>query len=205
MPNNKSPSKGSAVLISLKKKGIKNMRIITGAFRGRRLASPKDLSVRPTSDKVKEAIFSMISQDIDQSIVLDLFAGTGSLGLEALSRGAKHCYFIDSDRESVKLIKSNIEHCKADNQSTLFVGDFKYAMSKIKEPIDLAFLDPPYESKILDEALIKVGEIGFMAPGGLVVTEHGPKKIMPETIGSLEKIKEKKYGHVHVTLYIVAS
>ena len=181
------------------------MRIITGAFRGRRLASPKDLSVRPTSDKVKEAIFSMISQDIDQSIVLDLFAGTGSLGLEALSRGAKHCYFIDSDRESVKLIKSNIEHCKADNQSTLFVGDFKYAMSKIKEPIDLAFLDPPYESKILDEALIKVGEIGFMAPGGLVVTEHGPKKIMPETIGSLEKIKEKKYGHVHVTLYIVAS
>lgn len=186
-------------------KGIKTMRIITGAYRGRRLASPKDLSVRPTSDRVKEAIFSMISQDIDQSIVLDLFAGTGSLGLEALSRGAKHCYFIDSDRESVSLIKSNIEHCKAENQSTIFVGDFKYAMSKIKEPIDLAFLDPPYESKILDEALEQVSRQGFMAPGGLVITEHGPKKIMPEIIGSLKKIKEKKYGQVHVTLYIVAS
>lgn len=184
-------------------KGIKTMRIITGAYRGRRLATPKDLSVRPTSDKVKEAIFSMISQDIDKSIVLDLFAGTGSLGLEALSRGAKHCYFVDSERESVRLIKSNISHCKAENESTVLIGDFKYAMSKIKEPIDLAFLDPPYESKILDEALMKVGEKGFMAPRGLVITEHGPKKVMPETVGTLEKIKEKKYGHVHVTLYRV--
>ncbi|MDX9887672.1 MAG: 16S rRNA (guanine(966)-N(2))-methyltransferase RsmD [Anaerovoracaceae bacterium] len=177
------------------------MRIITGKYRGRRLETPRDYSVRPTSDRVKEAIFSMISQDIDQSIVLDLFAGTGSLGLEALSRGAKHCYFIDNERESIRLLKSNISYCKADNEATVFVGDFKYAMSKIKEAIDIAFLDPPYETKFLDEALEQVSRQGFMAPGGLVITEHGPKKIMPDSIGSLEKIKEKKYGQVHVTIY----
>lgn len=177
------------------------MRIITGAYRGRRLASPKDLSVRPTSDKVKEAIFSMIAQEIDQTVVLDLFAGTGSLGLEALSRGAKHCYFVDNDRESVRLIKSNIGQCKAETESTVLVGDFKYGLSRIKEPIGIAFLDPPYRTDILDEALLIVSEEGFMAPDGLVVTEHGPKKIMPESIGVLEKIKEKKYGTVYVTIY----
>lgn len=182
-------------------KGTKDMRIITGAYRGRRLETPRDFSVRPTSDKVKEAIFSMISQDIDEAMVLDLFAGTGSLGLEALSRGAKHCYFIDNERESVRMLKSNINHCKADNESTVFVGDFKYAMSRIKEPIDIAFLDPPYEGNILEEALLKVSQEGFMAPEGLVITEHGPKNSMPDNIGSLEKIKEKKYGQVHVTIY----
>lgn len=179
------------------------MRIITGAYRGRRLETPRGFSVRPTSEKVKEAIFSMISAEINEAIVLDLFAGTGNLGLEALSRGAKHCYFIDNERESVRLLKSNISYCKADNESTVFVGDFKYAMSRIKDPIDLAFLDPPYEGKILDEALFKVSEEGFMSPDGIVVTEHGPKKSMPDTIGALEKIKEKKYGQVHVTIYRV--
>lgn len=177
------------------------MRIITGAYRGRRLLSPKDLSVRPTSDRVKEAIFSMISDNISESVVLDLFAGTGSLGLEALSRGAKHCYFIDNDRESVRLIKENINHCGAGDESTLFVGDFNYALTRIKEALDLVFLDPPYEGNALEKALTKLGEENFMAPGGLVVTEHGPKKIMPDNVGSLEKLKEKKYGTVHVTIY----
>ena len=178
------------------------MRIITGIYRGRKLSSPKDLSVRPTSDRVKEAIFSMISDDIPGSNVLDVFAGTGSLGLEALSRGAKHCYFMDNERNSVWLIKENIKHCGAENESTLLVGDFKYSLTRIKEPINLAFLDPPYEGKLLEEALSKVSEEGFMAPGGLVVTEHGSKNIMPENIGSLEKLKEKKYGSVHVTIYL---
>jgi 16S rRNA (guanine966-N2)-methyltransferase len=177
------------------------MRIITGIYRGRRLASPRDLSVRPTSDRVKEAIFSMIEGDIPEAVVLDLFAGTGSLGLEALSRGAKHCYFIDNDRESVRLIKTNIAHCKAEDESTIMVGDFNYAITKVKEPVGLAFLDPPYETKLLDQALLKISEEGFMVPGGLVVTEHGPKKVMPDNIGKLEKIKEKKYGQVFVTVY----
>lgn len=179
------------------------MRIITGIYRGRRLLSPKDLSIRPTSDRVKEAIFSMISDNIPQAVVLDLFAGTGSLGLEALSRGAKHCYFVDNDRESVKLIKANIAHCRAENESTVLVGDYKYALSRIKEPIQLAFLDPPYESSVLGEALLKLGKESYMAPGGLVVTEHSHKVIMPEIIGSLEKMKEKYYGHIHVTIYKV--
>lgn len=177
------------------------MRIITGIYRGRRLMSPKDLSVRPTSDKVKEAIFSMIFEDIPDSIVVDMFAGTGSLGLEALSRGAKYCYFIDNDRDSVRMIKENIAHCGAENESTLLVGDFKYNMTKINEAIDLVFLDPPYGGKSLEEALEKIGEGGFMAEEGLVVTEHGPENIMPDSIGILTKIKEKKYGSVYVTIY----
>ena len=101
------------------------MRIIAGDYKGRRLNAPADYKIRPTADKVKEALFSIIGDDIDEAVVCDLFSGTGNLGLEALSRGADKCYFVDNSAESIRLIKENIEMCRAEEYSVVIHGDFE--------------------------------------------------------------------------------
>ena len=112
------------------------MRVITGEYRGRKLETPAGYDIRPTSDKVKESIFNLLMGCIDDSVFCDLFAGTGSLGIEALSRGAERCYFCDKSRESIGIIKRNVQHCHAEEKSVILQGDFTKSLSRINEKVD---------------------------------------------------------------------
>lgn len=178
------------------------MRIITGKLRGRKLAAPQDRQVRPTSDKVKEAIFSMIAAHIgDGCVCADVFSGTGNLGLEAISRGASRVYFGDKSRESIRLIRENIKYCGVEEQAVIFAGDYRNTLSRIRETVNIFFLDPPYGENLLIPCIEAISKQNLLSPGGVVIAEHDSKDALPDFIGSLQKIKEKKYGRIGVTLY----
>jgi len=178
------------------------MRIITGEYRGRRLVTPKSYDIRPTSDKVKEAVFSMLIPYLNEdSVILDLFAGTGNLGLEALSRGAARCYFSDSSRDSMKLIKENVAICGAEDYSILLSGDYKSNIHRIREQVDIIFIDPPYASGFYDSALHEISEAELLKKGGCIVLEHSDRDKMPEEIEGYHLVKDKSYGAIGVSIY----
>ena len=178
------------------------MRIISGKLKGRRLTTPADQRIRPTTDKVKEAIFSMIQGWIDEdSVCIDLFSGTGNLGLEAISRGAKTVYFCDNHRESLNLTKTNVRHCQVEDQAILMLGDYTVNLEKIRQKADVIFLDPPYHQKLVPDCLKRIAECGVLAPWGIVVAEHLADDPLPQEICGLNVIKERKYGTILVTVY----
>ena len=178
------------------------MRIITGEFRGRRLQSPKTYDVRPTSDKVKEAIFSMLMPYLnEESVVCDLFAGTGNMGLEALSRGAARCYFSDSSRDSLKLVKENIAVCRAEDRSILLSGDYKLNLGRIHEKLDIVFLDPPYADKYILPAIEIIVKNDLLNEGGCIVCEHSDSDELPESYMGLNLVKNRRYGSIGVSIY----
>lgn len=177
------------------------MRIIAGKLKGRRLFTPKDNRVRPTTDKVKEALFSAIAPYMDEAVVVDLFAGTGNLGLEAISRGAKYCYFADKSRESLDLIRQNISYCKIEDQCRILQGDFERILDKLSEKIDVFFLDPPYGEGFVQKSLELISEKELLSEDGIIVAEHGIKeKIEGQALG-FYKLKEKKYGSIGITIF----
>lgn len=178
-----------------------SLRIIAGDLKGRKLTSPKDDKVRPTSDKVKEAIFSMIADTYYDEVVIDLFAGTGNLGLEAISRGAKRCYFGDKSRESLSLIKENITYCKVEDQSIIIAGDYEMVLKRISEKAQIIFLDPPYKDGLMIGCMNLIDQLDLLEEDGLIVAEHSIKEVLPEQIGRFEKIKEKRYGKIGVSIY----
>lgn len=179
------------------------MRIIAGDYKGRRLYAPNDNKIRPTTDKVKEAIFSILNSHVNiyGSKVLDLFAGTGNLGLEALSRGAEHCWFSDSSRDSLKLLRENISHCRAEDQATVLAGDFRKVLARLAAPCDVIFLDPPYNKEMLPECFEQITEYGLLAEKGVVVAEHRKEEVLPDQMANYSKIKERKYGTVVISIY----
>ena len=177
------------------------MRIITGEYRGRRLESPAGYDVRPTSDKVKEAVFNIIMNEVWDATCVDLFAGTGNLGLEALSRGAKKCYFGDNSRESINLIKNNVKMCRAEDKSVIIAGDYSKILGRINEKVDIFLLDPPYQDGLYENCLEIIDSLDLLSEEGIIVAEHGVRDYVPETVGSLEIIKERKYGKIMVTIY----
>lgn len=177
------------------------MRIIAGEYKGRRLNSPLDDRVRPTSDKVKEALFSILTNEIYGSNVLDLFAGSGNLGLEALSRGAEHCWFADSSRDSLKLIRGNISYCKADEKATVIPGDFRKVLARLTDQMDVILLDPPYGKGMLPECFELIEEYDILSENGVIVAEHRREEQLPETFGKFIKIKERRYGTVVISIY----
>lgn len=181
------------------------MRIITGDYRGRKLETPIGNDVRPTTDKVKEAIFNIIQQDIYGAVCADLFAGTGNLGLEALSRGAKMCYFCDNSRESLNLIKTNVKKCGAQDKSVILAGDFTKGLARIQDKVDIFFLDPPYSEGLYEKCLETIEELDLLTDDGIIIAEHGVHDFVPEKIGKFEMIKERKYGKIVVTIYSVAA
>lgn len=188
------------VQVKRQKRGI-FMRIIAGEFKGRRLETPEDNQIRPTTDKVKEAMFSIISPWLCESVCADLFSGTGNLGLEAISRGAARCYFADSSRKSVSLIRRNIDYCKAGDRAVLFPGDYAAAIGKINEKVDIFLLDPPYEAGYYEDCLEKIKESGILAEEGIIVAEHRSDLKLPEDLGGFTKFKERKYGNIVLSLY----
>ena len=177
------------------------MRIITGEYKGRKLESPLGNDIRPTSDKVKESIFNLLMNGMWQSVCVDLFAGTGNLGLEALSRGAKCCYFCDNSRESIKLIKTNIQKCGAEEKSRVVIGDYMKCLGRLKEPVDIFFLDPPYRDGLYEKCLGQIDEMDLLSEDGIIMAEHDKYVELPDRIGNLEKFKQKNYGKIFVSLY----
>lgn len=177
------------------------MRIISGDFKGRRLNAPENDKVRPTTGKVKEAMFSMLMNDVFDAVVLDLFAGTGNLGLEAISRGARKCYFGDNSRESLKLVKENIRYCKAEDKAVVIPGSFEKVIDRVNEKVDIVLLDPPYRDGLMIKAIERILEQDILSEDGIVVAEHHSTEKLPERIGTLKKLKEKKYGTILVNFY----
>ena len=177
------------------------MRIISGELKGRRLKAPLDYSVRPTSDKVKEAVFSMIAPYIPESVVVDMFAGTGSLGLEAISRGALRAYFIDRDRSSIALVRENVKTCRVEERAIILAYDYTAALSRISEKADIIFLDPPYDAGIMNSCFEHIRAMGILNEEGIIAAEHSSDDVLPDVLAGFIKIKEKKYGKTGVTVY----
>jgi len=173
------------------------MRVITGTARGRRLKEPVGMDIRPTTDNVKEAIFSIIQFDIEGRRILDLFAGTGQLGIECLSRGAKSVTFVDQSREAIKLIRENLAHCQMQGEvvqadSIGFIGrDGKY---------DVILIDPPYDTDLLDKALEKIAAFDILNDGGIIVCESRLDKTVKDLPAPYYVVKERRYGKIKVTI-----
>ncbi|MBQ3661587.1 MAG: 16S rRNA (guanine(966)-N(2))-methyltransferase RsmD [Firmicutes bacterium] len=178
------------------------MRIIAGELKGRRLRSPKTDDVRPTSDKVKEAVFSMLLPWLeDAPVCMDVFAGSGNLGLEAISRGASKVFFSDSSRESLALCRENASLCGVTDRCVFLSGDFRSNIRRVKETVDIFFLDPPYADRSIPEALQTIDEAGNCRPGTVVVCEHRHKDVLPGELYGFTCIKDRRYGATGVTIY----
>ena len=176
------------------------MRINSGIYKFRRIQLPED--IRPTTEKVREAIFSMVMSTVPDANVLDLFAGSGVLGLEALSRGASHCWFNDLARKHVAIVQENIANCKAESVSTVSNKDFRRCITSLNQEMDLILLDPPYRSGFYEEAIEMIMDNGLLAEDGVIVAEHLYEIPLPEEIAGLTRIKSKKYGTIGVDIYV---
>lgn len=178
------------------------MRIISGRARGTKLYSPKNDKIRPTADKIKESIFNILQPITPDAIVLDLFAGSGGIGLEFASRGAKKVYFVDNSRESVELIKKNIAKCKLEDQSVVMNLDFEVAVSvAIRDHLrfDYIFIDPPYASFKNMQLLDRIFDSKLVSDGGVIILEV-EKDENPEFKNVGISIKEKIYGRTKIII-----
>ena len=176
------------------------MRVITGTARGRRLKTPENYDIRPTNDNVKESVFNIIQFDIEGRRVLDLFAGTGQLGIEALSRGAECAVFVERRRDALQVIRENLEACGMTDKARVVNGD---AMSYLKsgEKFDLIFLDPPYASGLLEQALEEIVRFDICRRHGIIVAESAADKTLPPLAGPYALYSEYRYGKIKLTVY----
>ena len=177
------------------------MRVISGKARGVNLKTPEGLMTRPTIDRVKEALFSIINFDIPASNVLDLFGGTGQLGIEALSRGAKSAVFVDQREDACKLIKENLKRTKLEQDAKVVRMDYLDYLKRCREKFDIIFLDPPYAEVFLENALKCITEIDILQSGGIIVAERPLGKDLPWDFEGYTRSKDYKYGKVLLTIY----
>lgn len=178
------------------------MRIIAGTYRSRKLNTLAGENTRPTQDKIKEAIFSSLGAYFHGGKMLDLFAGSGSMGLEALSRGMDKIYLNDHQRSAIKVIQSNIEILKAEKECVVSCLDYMSMLKKVREDkFDLIFLDPPYANKVLEECLYFIEENDMLEVEGYLILESSNEDIFKENYHSFTKVKEKVYGITRITYY----
>lgn len=175
------------------------MRVITGSARGCRLITLPGEDTRPTTDKVKEGLFSAIQFDIEGRRVLDLYAGSGQLGIEALSRGALGCVFIDRNPESVTVIKQNLQRTALSSLSQVVAADALTYLERPKDTFDLVFLDPPYASGLLLPTLEKVAK--HVNDGGILVCESDEEKGLPDKVDRFTLDRVRRYGRIHIWIY----
>ena len=175
------------------------MRVITGEARGRKLVTLEGEDVRPTTDRVKEGMFNIIQFDLEGANVIDLFAGSGQLGIEALSRGAKHCTFVDSANRSVEVVKQNLKTVGFEKRASVFCGDSKMYITLSKDKFDIALLDPPYNKQIIDSVLPSVSE--KMTDYGVIICETALDETLPESAGDFSIHREYRYGKIKLTAY----
>ena len=177
------------------------MRVITGTARGRKLRELPGMETRPTTDKVKESIFNIIQFDIEGRRVLDLFGGTGQLGIEALSRGAAHCTFVDLRREAAAVIRENLQVTRLADQARVVQGDSLSFLASCREKFDLILLDPPYASGLLEKAIKEAAAIDILTENGIMVCESAADQVLPALEAPYEKGREYRYGKIKITLY----
>lgn len=174
------------------------MRVITGSARGRRLKTPENNDIRPTTDNVKESIFNILQFDIEGRRILDLFAGTGQLGIECLSRGAQEVVFIDRDRESVRIVKDNLKTCGF-NAPVFQMDSLSFLRSCGK--FDIIFVDPPYDSGLYEPVLETINSVDILSNGGIILCESRRDNELPQMRAPYSKKKEYNYGKVKLTVY----
>lgn len=179
------------------------MKVISGTLKGRNIVGYNIEGTRPTMDRIKESIFAMIQDRINDSIVLDLFSGSGNYGIEAISLNAKKVYFNDINKECIKVIKRNLDTFNIVNKSIVYNLDYLKCLdilNKSNTKFDLIFLDPPYNLDCLDIILNKVIEYNLLNEDGLIICEYEFNNFKDEYM-SLELIKEKKYGYKNIKIY----
>ena len=177
------------------------MRVITGKARGVQLKTPDGMTTRPTADRVKEALFSIIQFEVPMARVLDLFGGTGQLGIEALSRGAKSAVFVDAGEPACRLIKENLRRTKMESDAKVIRADYLDYLKRCRETFDIIFLDPPYAEVFLENALKCITEIDILQSGGIIVTERPLEKELPWEFEGFTRSKDYKYGKTVLTIY----
>lgn len=175
------------------------MRVITGSARGARLRSLDGNDVRPTAERVKEAVFSTIQFDIEGRRVLDLFGGCGQMGIEALSRGAESAVFVDSSADSIRMIADNLKTTGLSDKASVIRKDYKLFLSTCADRFDIAFIDPPYHAGFYESALALTAE--HMSDYGIIFCEHPSDVSVPERAGDFAKHREYRYGKVLITSY----
>lgn len=177
------------------------MRVITGKARGIQLKTPEGMLTRPTADRVKEALFSIINFDIPGAKVLDLFGGTGQLGIEALSRGAASAVFVDAREESCRLIRENLKRTKLEQYAKVIRSDYLDYLRRCREHYNIIILDPPYAEVFLENAIKRITEIDILQSDGIIVAERPLGKELPWEFEGYTRSKDYKYGNVLLTIY----
>ena len=177
------------------------MRVIAGKARGTQLKTPEGMLTRPTADRVKEALFSIIQFDLPGAEVLDLFGGTGQLGIEAISRGAKRAVFVDMQEKACRLIRENLKKAHMEEQASVIQGDYLAYLERCQEQFDLIFLDPPYAEVFLETALKRITEIDILRSGGIIVTERPLGKVLPWEFAGFTRSRDYKYGKTLLAIY----
>jgi len=189
------------------------MRIVTGKFKGREIIPPpKSIELRPTSDRVREAIFDVVRFNIANSVFLDLFAGSGAIGIEAISEGAKFSVFVEKNPVALRVIKKNVKMLGIENQALIIKQDVlnfikrPFSFESFKEKFDFVFLDPPYASKLAGQTMQALLNFSFLKSDSIIIAEHSEVEILLDDLkgtNSFKKFREKKYGNIAVSYYSI--
>lgn len=180
------------------------MRIIAGSHKGRRLLSPTTSNVRPTSGRVKEALFSILRDRIDGATMLDLFAGTGAIGIEALSRGAGRVTFVESHPTSLRLLQANLNQCRLLENTEIYPGETRAFLQHAARhglAFDIIFADPPYRDDSANTLLPLLGQSAMILPHTVVILEHPTKHQIPPQVGPLNRVRQYRYGDSSLSLF----
>ncbi len=180
------------------------MRVVSGVCKGRPLKAVPGMSTRPTTDKVKEAIFNIVGPYFEGGVGLDLFGGSGGLGIEALSRGLDKVIFVDKDQKAIQTIRSNVEACKFTDNVEIYRNDAERALKAILKRdlrFDLIFLDPPYKKQHINELISKIENNHLLNEDGYIIAEHSDEVDLPSSIGVLKKVKFENYGVTSVSVF----
>lgn len=177
------------------------MRVISGIARGRNLKGPKGMMVRPTSDLVKESLFNIIGPAVVDAQFLDLYAGTGGVGIEAISRGAAGATFVEKDRANVRIIRENLAICGFEGSARVVQGKVISVLNRLEGVYDLVFLDPPYGRGLLEETIRRVVSRRLLKPGGLLIAECESGEELPDFPGALDVLKQRRYGRTQLVFY----
>lgn len=180
------------------------MRVIAGERKGHHLKAVPGTNTRPTTDKIKESLFSIIGPFFDGGKVLDLFAGSGGLGIEALSRGASECVFIDQAQPAIKTVHLNVAACHLENQAHIFRNEAKRALkvlAKNEWAFDLVFLDPPYKRQQLEQLMASLSELELVNDAALAICEHDADAVLPDEVAGFKKIREERYGITVLSIF----
>jgi len=188
----------------VKQSGVENLRVISGQAKGHPLKAVQGSNTRPTTDKVKESLFSIIGPYFEEERVLDLFAGTGGLGIEALSRGAASAVFIDSSSQSIDIIRHNLASTRLAERAEVYRNDARRALKLLEragKPFDLIFLDPPYSMKDCDTLLMDMAVKGLVSEDAIAVVEHHPDVVYSDAFGGFQRTRYAAYGEIALSIY----